>query len=152
MPHVPGFAPFNAALVYAAIPEEALKLAALAMLSPRRALFLAATGVACGFAAGENVLAAAYAGGSSAMLAARLLVAWPAHLSLAAVAAEVLTRTGLDIRGYLLAFLCVMPLHALFDTLFFMGWSQMGTAAVAAAFLIALAIWRYRAASGTILR
>ncbi len=145
VPLIPGFAPFNAALVYAALPEEALKLAALRAVAARRVPLVAATGVACGFAAAENVLALAYAADPSGTLLERLAIAWPAHLSLAALAVEVLARQGLGLRGYGLAFLVVMPLHTLFDTLFFAGWVEAGMAIIATSFLVALGVWRHRA-------
>jgi hypothetical protein len=145
VPHMPGFAPLNAALIYSALPEEALKLAALRAVASRPVPLVAATGVACGFAAAENVLALAYAGDPSGALVELLVFAWPVHLALAAIAVEVLARAGTGLRGYGLAFLVVMPLHTLFDTLIFAGWVQVGMAVIATAFLIALGVWRHRA-------
>jgi hypothetical protein len=144
VPHLPGFAPFNAGLFLIALPQEALKLAGLYAVSPKRVPLIQATGVACGFAAAENVLTLAYAPDPTTVLTTQLMFALPTHLALAAIAADVLARCGLGWRGYAVTFAATLALHTLVVTLFFANWLQAGMAIIATAFLIALGIWRLR--------
>ena len=145
VPLAPDLSPVRAAFVYAAMPEEALKLAGLAVVVRRRSLLLQATGIACGFATVENVLAIAYAPSSPfAILIDRVIGGIPAHLVLGAWAAGVLRRTGLSPRGFLAAFAFVAALHTLFDTLFFAGHNRAGIGAIVIAGILAALFWRYQ--------
>ena len=103
-------------------------------------------GIACGFAAAENILTLWKAAYPMRAVFERMLLALPAHMAYAAIMAAVLARVvpRFGARGLVLALLAAILCHGVYDTLSFAGlrdWTWL-TAALFAA-ITAWAWWRH---------
>jgi RsiW-degrading membrane proteinase PrsW (M82 family) len=105
---------------YAGLPEETLKLLALAFLA-RRHLLATSLGIASGFAAGENAVVLWYSSHPWAIIGIRLVDSLPAHLIFGAIAAACLLYFGSRWRGRLLAWSTVVLAHSAIDAFYFEG-------------------------------
>jgi hypothetical protein len=151
MPLSPRQSPILAALTYSAGLEETFKLLALLLLwrvsrlRPARDLLPAATGIACGFAAAENVLVLWSAADPAIMLFQRIAIALPLHLACAAIMTSIITRRGPCTAMRLLpALLAAIVAHAAYDAASFADLQTMPFVIAAVLFVFTChAWWRY---------
>lgn len=149
IPLAPRQSPILTAFVYAAVPEETVKLAALLLVGrltwdrPPQHWLPAATGIACGFAAAETVFILWAATDPWGALPGRLLVALPAHLGIAAVAAAMLARSGsvLSVGAVASVLVAAIVLHGAADAAFFARQQWLGYAVVASLAAFAGRAW-----------
>jgi PrsW family intramembrane metalloprotease len=149
MPMSPLQSPLAAALIYGAGLEEIFKLLALLLLwravrlRPSRDLLPAATGIACGFAAAENVLALWWATYPVMSLFQRIAMALPMHLAFAAIVASILARHGLRAATRVIAaLLAVIALHTGYDAASFAGLQTMPLVILVVLGVFACRAWR----------
>jgi hypothetical protein len=151
MPIAPRQSPFLAAFFYSAGLEESLKLVALLALwcavrarSPRDLLPIA-TGIACGFASAENVLALWSAAHPATAFVERMTMALLAHIAYAAVTAVILAAVAppLSARGIGAALLVAILLHGAYDAAAFadLSWATLALLAALGAFAV-VTWWR----------
>lgn len=148
MPLSPLQSPVLAALIYGAGLEETFKLLALLLLwqilrlCPARDLLPAATGIACGFAAAENILALWWAAYPAVALFGRIAMALPMHLACAAIMASILARRGpwsaARVAAALLA--TVVP-HAAYDATSFADLQTLHLAILAVLVVFTCVAW-----------
>ena len=149
LPVSPRQSPILAALTYGAGLEETFKLLAFLLLwralrlRPPRDLLPAATGLACGFAAAENVLALWWAAHPAMALFHRVAMALPAHMGYAAIMAGILARRGAwpATRQVVAALLATIVAHAAYDAAALAGLQTMTRLILAA--LVVFTCWAW---------
>jgi RsiW-degrading membrane proteinase PrsW (M82 family) len=148
-PLSPRASPVLAAFTYGAGLEETSKLLALLVLwrlgraAAARDPLPFATGIACGFAAAENILTLWRAAHPMRALFERMLLALPAHTAYAAIMAAVLARVhpSFGARGCALALLAAILCHGLYDAVSLAGLRDL--TCLIAALLAAITAWAW---------
>ncbi len=149
-PLSPRRSPVLTAFTYGAGLEETAKLLALLVLwrigrvPAARDLLPVATGIACGFAAAENILTLWKAAYPMRAVFERTLLALPAHMAYAAIMVEVLARVDPPFgrRGLVLALVAAILCHGVYDALSLAGLRDLTW--LMAALLAAITVWAWR--------